>query len=206
MVQVSKKFFKIIFFILAMFAGQNSISMEMQKDKVEDEIKGREKTNLDLTEKYLTSLAIKEITPENTIFAFDVHEVLFDRHRPTIVWGALKLFCKTFLYLITHPTFVKRLVEIYREHTIFEGMYCQIIEEYPYWERYKRDFMYISNNSCYPIEPMIRLLEALKEKGFKIFMLSNIFIFFMRSIKSVKQLCNGSKLSPEIFPGICAHI
>jgi len=123
---------------------------------------------------YLAPLIIKEVTPENTVFAFDVHEVLIDRHRPTIVWGGLKLFCKTFFYLLKHPYFTYRLTQIFRKHAIFEGMYAQIASEYPHWEKYKQDFLDISNTCCYPIEPMIRLLKSLKQKGFKLFMLSNM--------------------------------
>lgn len=198
MIKLTRLTLKIALCAVVSFSANKILSMEKSEDGVFGDLVNHEtieEIDWDLAEKYLEALIDKNITPENTVFAFDVHEVLFDRYLPTIVWGALKLFCKSFVYLLMHPSFIMRLREIYREHAIFEGMYVQMVEEYPYWEQFKPDFLEISNCSCYPIDPMIKLLEILKHKGFKIFMLSNMGAVtwedFGTKFKPVVELFDG---------------
>lgn len=186
-------FYNKTLFLMFIFSSLRIIAMA--DCPIQGELINKKEQNSILDDCCLNFLTDKNITPENTIFAFDVHEVLFDRNKPKIVWGGLKLFCKCFLYLLTHPLFILKLVETFKQHTVFEGMYAQIIDEYPYWERFKPDFLEISNSPCYPIEPMINLLETLKEKGFKIYMLSNMgeetWQDFVTRFESIVELFDG---------------
>lgn len=129
--------------------------------------------NLSYDCRYLQNLT-RNVTPENTIFAFDLHEVLFRRNFRKIAYGGMWLFCKSFFYMIAHPTLISRLISISYEDIAVEGMYVKLTEEYPYLSNFQEDVCEISNNCCRPIEPMIDLLRALKKQGFKIFLLSNL--------------------------------
>lgn len=124
--------------------------------------------------RYLKNLNARSITPENTIFAFDLHEVLFSRSRPKIIWGGFKLFCKSFFYTLFHPTFFCRLLSVASEPMVCEGMFVKLADEYPDVKNWEKDIFEISNGCCYPKKSMINLIKILKAKGFKVFLLSNI--------------------------------
>jgi len=122
---------------------------------------------------YLGSLT-QHITPETTIFAFDLHEVLFRRNFRRIGYGGLKLFCKLFFYTLFNPSLVPRMITVSQEDIATEGIFSKLCEEYPYLNNFQPDMCEIANGCCRPIEPMINLLRALKKQGFKIFLLSNL--------------------------------
>jgi len=122
---------------------------------------------------YLHSLT-QPVNPQTTIFAFDLHEVLFRRNFRRIGYGGLKLFCKSFFYTLFNPSLVPRMISVSREDIATEGMYIKLCEEYPYLNNYHEDMYEIANGCCRPIEPMINLLRMLKKQGFKIFLLSNL--------------------------------
>lgn len=168
-------YFKIAFCMIAVVSVNDVISMETQLQMpflVTTE--NSKEIDFGYDGRYLKNLTIKKITPENTIFAFDLHEVLFNRYRCTMIWGGFKLFCKTFLYALTHPWLIPSIISVSREPMVCEGMYFKLAEQYPYLQNWKQDVFEISNGCCYPENPMINLVKILKQKGFKVFLLSNI--------------------------------
>jgi len=187
-----------VFLKILLLAGISNVMFNMSSMEIskENEVEGiASRIDLASPNCYLELLADKNITPENTVFAFDFHEVLFDRHKSEIVWRSFKLLCKCFLYLVTNPSFLPRLIELQKQYTIFEGVNAQLVKEYPFWGQFKSDILEISNSPCYPIESMINLVKTLKEKGFKIFMLSNMGLEtwedFSVRFSSITELFDG---------------
>lgn len=159
---ICKKFLSIFFILFSLFAITDSIySYNL------DELKIR-----GLQKRYLMPIKQK-VTPENTIIIFDLHEVLFERYKTAIAYNVIKLASKGMWYYMFNPFFWAKAKSLYSKGLIWEQIYKDLVKEYPDLARFEKDFINIVN-SHYPVAPMVDILKKLKEKGYKIFLLSNI--------------------------------
>lgn len=188
-------YFKIAVCMATLFPFVHIMCMKAQQQSSPNLFSNDKEINLGYDCRYLKNLFSKPVSPENTAFAFDLHEVLFSRSRPQIIWGGFKLFCKSFFYTLFHPSFFWSLISVAREPMVCEGMFVRLSEEYPYVKNWERDIFEISNGCCYPKNSMINLIKILKAKGFKIYLLSNIggdaLVDFRKRFTCIEGLFDG---------------
>lgn len=121
---------------------------------------------------YLTPLNEK-ITPYNTVIIFDLHDVLFKKKEFVIFLRVLKLISKGFIFYAFNPYFIKKFFDLYSRNLIWEDIFNNLVKYYPALSYYKKDFIDIANTNT-PIDSMINILDQLKLKGYKLYLLSNI--------------------------------
>lgn len=122
--------------------------------------------------KYLQCLS-EQITPANTVIAFDLHEVLFDRSKLRIAAKSLKLVYKGMWRYLFNYRFLKTVARLRRELVVEEAIVNELIKIYPELAEFKPNFFEIANDVTL-VEPMFDIIKQLKEKGYRLYVLSNI--------------------------------
>lgn len=137
----------------------------------------------------------KDVNPNTTIFAFDLHDVLFSKNYKTIVKSVFKSLKNGIFWYIINPCFLYKAISISLKDKIWEDIFYSICEIYPDFLKFKEDFLDISNSCCEPIEEAIKIAEKLKEKGYKLFLLSNIgyesYLHFKKTFSNQLSLFDG---------------
>jgi FMN phosphatase YigB (HAD superfamily) len=146
-----------------------------------------------LRKDYVTYLPPDHFSPDTTLFAFDLHEVIFMPNiggMITIFWHELPT--SSFLFLFRHPTTFSRLWH-YRKQ-IFEKILIDLASEYPETAallplvRTMTNAQYVNNDT-------VALVKHLKQQGYKIYLLSNIEEItlqqLVQKIPVVKELFDG---------------
>lgn len=168
---------------------------------------------------YLEPIKLK-VNPQNTIFAFDLHEVLFYRDVKKIAWEAVKMMSSGMFWYALNPFCWQKFMNLYSQGLTSEAIFNQFLKEYPYMEKFRGNFLEVANACCYPIVPMIELLKKLKNKGFKLFLLSNIGEDCLKDFKNrfeIMKIFDGtyvpcrvnnyiSKPSLEFYQGFKTHL
>ena len=114
------------------------------------------------------------ITPYNTVFAFDIHKVLFATDYPEkmhIFWiSTPKLLVLKYL---VNPFFLYKLVHCVRHCPVSEYVFNCLEAQYPGIKPLKEPYFAMCNAQK-PIPDMIQLAQKLKQQGFSLYLLSNI--------------------------------
>lgn len=123
-------------------------------------------------EKYLQ--LTHPVNPETTVFAFDLHDVLFSKNYRTVSLNVVKTLRRGMFWYVLNPFFIFRAFSIALKDFIWEDIFYKLSSYYQGFDKFKEDFFDISNSCCEPIVPMIEVLKDLKASGYKLFLLSNI--------------------------------
>ena len=118
----------------------------------------------------------KPITPQNTIFAFDFHDVI-TTSKDWPKWRTrIRLICGSpnFGTIVKYsPTLLYTLFTLRKQLNVAEQAYQKIIEIYPELAPCKDTFLEIANAQR-PNKKTQAIMKKLHDKGFKIYLFSNI--------------------------------
>lgn len=130
------------------------------------------------------------ITPANTVFAFDLHGVIFKINKSEIAKQAVKLLFKpSLLKMAFYCSFWEDIKILKAQHASSEQYLDTLIKKYPELANHKSFGMNLIN--AQKKNPgTIEVLKALKKQGYKIYLISNV------GPKSLKTL---QKRHPEVF-------
>ncbi len=134
---------------------------------------------------------IQSVSPEDTIFLFDLHRVIFktkksDRFNKLWQLPNKGLAAK----LLLNPWFMKDVYKFYRNNQhCFEAYVEHLIKKYPKMKEFKQHLLGISNTQKIN-QPVVDLLIELKNRGFRLFIFSNI------GEQTFEQL---REMFPEVF-------
>lgn len=121
---------------------------------------------------YLGSIT-KPISPETTIFAFDLHDVLFVKKLGERVGCCLRTLPKGMVFYVLNPFFWYEVRKISNQTAIWEDFFYQLVEKYPGLSNFEQDFHDVAN-AYEPIAEMVDVISELKNKGYTLYILSNI--------------------------------
>lgn len=123
-------------------------------------------------DKYLSCL-LHAVNPETTVFAFDLHNVVFKKKIKEIIIKSMKILPHGPWWHILNPVFWKNLYSITTKSNVAEDIFDKIADLYPDLKPFKPDFISIVNAQL-PIKNSIKLLSKLKSYGYNLYILSNI--------------------------------
>lgn len=114
------------------------------------------------------------ITAENTLFAFDLHDVIFQKS-PTQILREVLLFKGKgkIVKLAMNPYFWGYIKKLKKETFVAEDLFKRLIIKYPQLKDFEPEFIRLSNAQK-PKKKTVAIIQKLKEKQFKLFVLSNI--------------------------------
>ncbi|MBA3751369.1 HAD hydrolase-like protein [Candidatus Dependentiae bacterium] len=124
------------------------------------------------------------ITPETTVIAFDLHNVVFKMQTQKVVVSCIKLMPKGTWRYAFNPVLWYRACRFKVNSNVAEDIFHKLAIHYPGLARFRGDFIQITNNQR-PIVPVVELIMQLKQRGYKLYVLSNIGkdTFFELSMK-----------------------
>src|ERR1700732_3167971 len=70
----------------------------------------------------------QDITPQNTIIAFDLHGVVFELQKYDIAKKILALSTKGLFWHISNPFFWRRIYQLFAEGKVFESVFFELSE------------------------------------------------------------------------------
>lgn len=111
--------------------------------------------------------------PKTTAVAFDLHDVLFKKIYLEIVFYIFKALSKGLIFYFLNPFFLYKVKKISSKTIIWEDFFIKLKKKYPSLYRYDKEFYAIANAQR-PIKNIINILKYLNNKGYKIYILSNI--------------------------------
>jgi FMN phosphatase YigB (HAD superfamily) len=121
---------------------------------------------------YLASLH-KAVTPQTTIIAFDLHNVVFKKQTRKIVMQGIRLLSKgTWRYTFS-PRLWYRFYKIRAQSDVAEDIFQKVALEYPGLTQFRGDFIRLTNTQK-PIPAVMQMIKSLKERGYHLYILSNI--------------------------------
>lgn len=142
---------------------------------------------------YLASLT-EHITPESTIIAFDLHNVVFKKQTRKILLQNIKLLHKGAWRYTFNPRLWYRFYKIRKDSSVAEDIFHKISLQYPGISRFRSDFIRMTNHQR-PISSMLDIIKVLKEQGYALYILSNI------GKETFEQLCEFYPALQECFIG-----
>lgn len=121
---------------------------------------------------YLVDL-IDVVTPQTTIIAFDLHNVVFKKQTRKIVMQGIRLLRQgTWRYTFSLRLWY-RLYKLRSQSNVAEEIFQKIVHEYPGLARFRGDFIRLTNAQR-PIPSVMAMIKELKIKGYSLYILSNI--------------------------------
>ena len=142
---------------------------------------------------YLASLPAA-ITPDSTVIAFDLHNVVFKKQMRKIVMHSIKLLPKGTWRYTFNPRVWYRLYKIRRFSQVAEDVFIKMEGHYPGLQKFRGDFITMTNHQR-PMRSMFDLIQSLKAQGFSLFILSNI------GEETFTKLCAHYPLLKDSFEG-----
>lgn len=121
---------------------------------------------------FLSSLETA-ITPDTTIMVFDLHNVVFKSQRRKIVVSCLKLMPRGTWRYTLNPAVWYKVYRLRAQSDVAEDIFHKVSVMYPGLARFRNDFIQLTNIQK-PIRGVVELIKKLKERGYKIYVLSNI--------------------------------
>lgn len=116
----------------------------------------------------------KKVTPRKTVFAFDLHHVLFV---PDIKEQLRILFAmphkSTVLFHLINPYFLMDLAQCVYKHCTLKEIERFILKKYPALAPVMPT-VYILANALVPVAGTFEIIQELKKQKFKVYLLSNI--------------------------------
>lgn len=125
-----------------------------------------------MAKNYLHCLT-NSITPETTVIAFDLHNVVFKKQTKKIVASCIKLMPQGTWRYAFNPVLWYRVYRFKANSCVAEDIFHKVAAYYPGLSRFRGDFIRIMNAQR-PILPVVDLIKQLKERGYKLYVLSNI--------------------------------
>ena len=125
-----------------------------------------------MKKEYLTSLAA-DVTPENTVIVFDLHNVVFKQQTRKIVLSCLRLLSKGTWRYTLNPSLWYKVYRFRTNSQVAEDIFHKVTAHYPGLAHFRSDFIRLTNTQK-PIRGVVDLLIQLKERGYKLYVLSNI--------------------------------
>ncbi len=117
---------------------------------------------------------IRPLTPENTVFAFDIHGVLFRvDHRTKAHIFFTQMPKLTLLKLVINPVFWYKTLKCLDKSQIDECILSCLEKDYPTIATLRPIYFEMANAQI-PIDTMIALVQELKAQHFSLYLLSNI--------------------------------
>lgn len=162
----------------------------------------------DLTESNnkLSSHMIREINKENTVIAFDLHEVIFEKVHFEMALHILKATIKGFIFYLLNPFFLYDVRKLSSETIIWEDFFSKLKALYPSLSRFDTEF-YAVANAQKPVKEMVDLISILHNKGYKLYVLSNIggetFELFKKKFPELFKYFSGSYTPDKYNSYIC---
>lgn len=133
-------------------------------------------------------------TPENTVIAFDLNDVLVEKNIKSMTWQSACLLANPYTWqYILNPYFWSKAKE-YAKNTKAKGTIFtdKLVKDYPGLEYYKPTFISIS--SSHVVNPIaLATVVNLKQQGYKIFIFSNM---------ENETMTEVSKNNPQLFTNI----
>jgi len=134
---------------------------------------------------------LNPVTPESTIIAFDLHDVVFKKQTRKIVMQGLRLLPRgTWRYTFS-PRVWYRLYKIRSQSDVAEDIFEKVALQYPGLLPFRNDFMRMVNTQR-PVAQVFDIIKQLKSQGYSLYILSNI------GHDTFKGLC-------EIYPELNDH-
>lgn len=121
---------------------------------------------------FLTQLS-QEITPQTTVIVFDLHNVVFKQQTRKMVLSCLRLISKGTWRYTLNPALWYRVYKIKANSFVAEDVFHKVTAHYPGLARFRNDFIRLTNAQK-PIRGVVELIKQLKNRGFKLYILSNI--------------------------------
>lgn len=138
------------------------------------------------------------IRPDTTIFAFDLHDVVFSKSYRTIACSTFNALRRGMFWYALNPCFLFKGIRLAMQGRIWEDTFYTLANDYPGLLNFEEDFFNISNSCCEPISQMVQVVEQLKALGYKLFLLSNIgcksYNHFKSKFSNVMSLFDGTYL------------
>jgi HAD superfamily hydrolase (TIGR01509 family) len=115
------------------------------------------------------------ITPKTTVFAFDIHEVLFKNSYKEQLSIAIHEFLPrpVFIKHVLNPLVWYSTIKLLFRSNVSEYIFNQLTVEYPQLKELYPAFMHFAN-AQHLMPGMLELVQALKHAGFHLYILSNI--------------------------------
>ncbi|MBN1549411.1 HAD-IA family hydrolase [Candidatus Babeliales bacterium] len=119
--------------------------------------------------------ALRPARPHKTVFAFDLHHVLFKPDYPTMLANALLLFFTTprLWNIILNPKVTFRIICALTSGKVGEKVLNDLGTIHPGLKEFQDKGNRIANCQI-PIKRTFELIKELKKRGFEIYLLSNI--------------------------------
>ncbi len=121
---------------------------------------------------FLSSLEAA-VTPDNTVIVFDLHNVVFKSQRRKIVFSCLKLMRQGTWRYTLNPALWYKVYRLRTQSQVAEDIFHKVTASYPELARFRNDFIRLTNSQR-PIRGVVELIRKLKERGYRIYVLSNI--------------------------------
>lgn len=126
----------------------------------------------------------KQYTSQDTLIAFDLHEVLVKPcYSKLLYYSVIKLPKKWLFIYSCWPPFWIRLIKARRKSKVPEIMFNDLCTYYPHLESIRSHFITMSNMQKLRPE-MIHLIEQLKKRNYPIYLFSNIGPQTLKDLRS----------------------
>lgn len=115
-----------------------------------------------------------ELNPDNDVFAFDLHGVVFRPDYKHMVLRSVEAADWPFVqYVLTHPRVIYDLFALRHESSVPEQYITDISQKHPPLKNYIEPALDIVNEQI-PIVSTVEYIKYLKDLGFKVYVFSNI--------------------------------
>lgn len=115
-----------------------------------------------------------QITPANTLIAFDLHDVIFQKSPTQILRELLAMRKKgTIVKVMLNPYFWNYIRKLKKQTNVAEDLFRRLVLKYPQITGFEAEFIKLSN--AQKLKPKtVSLIKRLKDRGYQLFVLSNI--------------------------------
>ncbi len=113
--------------------------------------------------------------PEDTVIAFDLHDVVFTKSTKKI----LKQFShihhtSQVISLVFNHHFWHDVKKIRKQTDVAEAVFYKLIKKYPALKKFEKDFINLTNDVQRAQKEVISLIKNLKKEGYTVILASNI--------------------------------
>ncbi len=121
---------------------------------------------------FLASLT-QPVTPDSTVIVFDLHNVVFKKQTRKIIISCLKLIPRGTWKYTFNPALWYRVYRLKAVSHVAEDIFLKMTAHYPGLAPFRDDFIRLTNNQK-PIKHVVDIIKSLKQRGYRLFILSNI--------------------------------
>lgn len=121
---------------------------------------------------FLASLS-EPISPDSTVIVFDLHNVVFKKQTRKIIMSCLRLIPRGTWKYTFNPALWYRVYRLRSVSHVAEDIFLKMTAHYPGLAPFRDDFIRLTNNQR-PVRKVVDLIQSLKARGYKLYILSNI--------------------------------